>query len=207
MSIGFGIFLGLFFCGLIYLYTQTKDRWNWAKGCKSVFVVMGVLISLGLIFIGGIYLYGYYQEIPKVITEFKGVKLGESLSDVTFKLGNPEKVKNEWYKYSSPDRGVEIQDGKVSFITYFWEIRKSDYTKLNGIKCGSSGDEIFKSFGKDVRVLCDMGKEKDDKLIRAYDVMKYGTRYYLYTNLVYRMGITSPETLKSSTGTRWGHCQ
>jgi len=205
MSIGFGIFLGLFFCGLIYLYTQTKDRWNWAKRCKSVFVVLGVLISLGLISIGGIFLYDYYQGIPKVITEFKGVKLGESLSDVTFKLGNPEKVKNEWYGYSSPDRGVKIQDGKVSFITYF--CKNSDYTKLNGIKCNSSGDTIFKRFGKDVRVLCDMGKERDDKLIRAYDVMKYGTRYYLYTNLVYRMGITSPETLKSSIGTRWDHCQ
>ena len=45
---GIGIFLGLCFCGFIYLYTQTKDRWNWSKLCKILVYVVITPIVLGL---------------------------------------------------------------------------------------------------------------------------------------------------------------
>ena len=31
MTLGLGIFLSAFFLGTIYLYGQTKDRWNWKE--------------------------------------------------------------------------------------------------------------------------------------------------------------------------------
>ena len=88
---GIGIFLGLCFCGFIYLYTQTKDRWNWSKLRKILSYVVITPIVLGLVFWGGLFLYSKYEERPKIITSYKGVKLGDSLNDVNFKLGKFQK--------------------------------------------------------------------------------------------------------------------
>lgn len=92
---GIGIFLGLCFCGFIYLYTQTKDRWNWSKLRKILSYVVITPIVLGLVFWGGLFLYSKYEERPKIITSYKGVKLGDSLNDVKFKVGKFEKF-GEW---------------------------------------------------------------------------------------------------------------
>ena len=46
MSVGEGIFYGLVSLGIIYLYIQTKDRWNWKK---IVFRFFGGIIGLVLI--------------------------------------------------------------------------------------------------------------------------------------------------------------
>ena len=89
---GIGIFLGLCFCGVIYLYTQTKDRWNWSKLGKILSYVVITPIVLGLVFWGGLFLYPKYEERPKIITSYKGVKLGDSLNDVNFKLGKFQKI-------------------------------------------------------------------------------------------------------------------
>ena len=93
MSIGLGLFLGLVFCGVVYLYTQTKDRWNWVKGKKIILYLIAASFALGLILWAGFFLNAQYEMRPRVITEFQGVKLGEKLQDVTFKLGPLEIMK------------------------------------------------------------------------------------------------------------------
>src|SRR5690348_5920371 len=88
-DVGLGLFLGLSFCGLIYLFVQTKDRWNWAQARKIILIGIGTLVLLAALSIAGLTSYEYYQHLPIVITEFQGLKLGDTLSDACFKLGPP----------------------------------------------------------------------------------------------------------------------
>lgn len=219
MGTGLGIFLGLFFCGLIYLYIQTRDRWNWAKASKTVLVTLAVGILLGLISIGGVFLYHHYQGLPKVITEFKELKLGESLSDATFKLGVPGRYvvvsqtgNEETYVFSSSSVQATLRDGKIVRVSYSCALNKYDPTSLNGIVCGDSGDKILTRFNKDVRVLCrvlskEEGPWSDYQRVRVYDVVKYGTRYELMQNSVFAMEIASPEDIERSNGGEWDKCK
>src|SRR5262249_19254000 len=195
MDIGLGLFLGLCFCGLIYLYTQTKDRWNWAKARKAFLVTLWALILLGGISIGGILSYQYYQGLPRVITEIQGLKLGDTRSDAVFKLGEPERLSvvspdggEETVSFRSHSVSATLRSHKVVSVTYSCKSNERNHTSLNGIHCGDRGEKILKNFDGNVRVLCHIvAKEQGpwteyQRLSRAYDVVKYGTRYQLIQN-------------------------
>lgn len=98
---------------------------------------------------------------------------------------------------------VNIKNNKIDFIAHNCKNDSYDGTELNGIRCGSTGDEILNKFGSDVRVLCSMEK---NGLRRAYDVVKYGTRYYLDKNTVHQMAIFPPAALESNVGKNWDKC-
>src|SRR5690348_5151881 len=89
MDIGLGLLLGLSFCGLIYLYVQTKDRWNWARTRKIVFIGICTVVVLTILSFASFFAYEYYQRLPRIITGFYGLNLGDTLSDACFKLGPP----------------------------------------------------------------------------------------------------------------------
>ena len=247
---GFGIFCGLVFCGLIYLYTQTKDRWNWGKLKKIILWIVLIPIILGLIWGGVNYLIEKNENRPKILTEFKNVKLGEDFSDVVFRLGKPTrreaklvewslkklnetKITDPQYvtvlkeynkteeeldkvnKSSSTDGdydfgenlSVEFKNHKVNFIYFLCP--EFNYEKLNGIGCGDTSENIKEKFGSDnIRVLCGLKPDEDTKgMFRAYDVIKYGTRYYLSTNSVLAVGLTDSKSLESKFGINWGKCE
>ena len=46
MSIAFSIFLAAVFLGVIYLYINTRGRWNWPRITKRALVILGVLIAI-----------------------------------------------------------------------------------------------------------------------------------------------------------------
>jgi hypothetical protein len=93
MDTGTGLFLGLVFCGTIFLYSQTKDRWNWSKLKKIGKWLAITLIALIIISIVYIYINNKEEkaqtiwESPKITNELMGIKLNDSFKDVQFKLG------------------------------------------------------------------------------------------------------------------------
>ena len=114
---------------------------------------------------------------------------------MTFRHGAFEKLepsKTEVRKYEDEDDywnnsirvGVSIRDGIVQAMWYLCRRSESDYTRVNGIACNDSGDEIIEKFGKGVRVLCE--KQPSDSAVqsRVFDVVQYGTRYRLMKNRV-----------------------
>ncbi len=185
---------------------------------KPVLVALGVFIVVALILlavfsIGGFLLYEYYQGSPKVITEFQGVKLGESLSDATFKLGEPGKDsigslnQGEASFFSrSNEVSVALRNKKVESVTYTCKLKESDGTSLHGIRCGDNGDKILGRFDRDVRVLCRI-TDKQEGLRRVYDAVKYGAGYFLTRNVVVAMEIASPERLNFAREHGWGACE
>ena len=89
MDTGTGLFCGLVILGVIYLYTQTKDRWNWKK---IVFSMIGILLILLGIFWLSLWLPKQLTpnagvDKPKLITSSDGISLGDTLADVEFKKG------------------------------------------------------------------------------------------------------------------------
>ena len=185
---------------------------------KTVLVTVGVFILVALFLVavfstGGFLLYEYYQGLPKVITEFQGVKLAESLSDATVKLGEPDKdsivspnQEGETFFFRSRQVSVSLRNNKIESVTYTCKVNGSDYTSLNEIRCGDNGDKILGRFDRDVRVLCRI-TDKQEGLRRVYDAVKYGTGYFLTQNVIVAMEIASPEWLNSDREHGWGKCQ
>ena len=185
---------------------------------KTALVTLGVFILVALFLLvvvstGGFLLYEYYQGSPKVITEFQGVKLGESLSDATFKLGEPDKdsiekanQEGETFFFRSRQVSVTLRNNKVESVTYTCKLKEPDTTSLNGIRCGDNGDKILGRFDRDVRVLCRI-TDKQEGPRRVYDAVKSETGYFLTQNVIVAMEIASPERLNSARGHGWGKCQ
>ena len=185
---------------------------------KTVLIALGVfflvaLILLAVFSIDGFLLYEYYQGAPKVVTEFQGVKLGESLSDARFQLGEPDKdsieranQEGETFFFRSRQVSVTLRNNKVASVTYTCKLNESDHISLNGIRCGDNGDTIHRRFDRDVRVLCHI-TDKQEGLRRVYDVVKYETGYFLTQNVIVAMEIASPEWLNSDRERGWGKCQ
>ena len=185
---------------------------------KTALITLGVFILVALFLlaifsIGGFFLYEYYQGLPRVITEFQGVKLGESLSDATLKLGEPGKdsigspnQEGDTFFFRSNEVSVTLRNKKVESVTYTCKLKVSDDTSLNGIRCGDNGDKILGRFDRDVRVLC-LITDKQEELRRVYDAVKYGTGYFLTQNVIVAMEIASPEWLNSDREHGWGKCE
>ncbi len=164
-------------------------------------------------------MYRHYHGLPKVITEFKELKLGESLSDATFKLGNPGPFviespthKEETYSFEPFHVQATLRNGKIVRVSYSCMKSKTDFTSLNGIICGDSGDNILAKFDKEVRILCRILDKQEgpwldyQRVTRVYDLVKYGIRYELMRNSVSTMEIASPEDLESSNQIEWDKC-
>lgn len=116
-----------------------------------------------------------------------------------------KKVRNGEYWFGS-DR-VTIKNNLVADIFYRCDSAIGDFTAVNQIGCGASGDEILAKFGSDVRILCAAKQRDGDGPSRVYDVIKYGTRYYLTTNSVEAILVATPSTLKSYVGLNWDRCK
>ena len=229
MGIGIGIFLGLVFVGTIYLYTQTKDSWNWRKIWKRVGIGFLALILIPLVLAAIAWVYSsisdYYASKPKVISSLHGLTLGEKFSDVEFKLPlkkqarqwNPE----DMIEYDVVDqKNREISFDKNNKLIALGETCTEDkgpnaplFESINGIGCGATSDDIVNRYGKgEVRIQCpskaQLDERKDDKEIkfRVYDAIDYGVRYHLGNNYMFAITITTPSTLKGWSGKNWIPC-
>ena len=91
----------------------------------------------------------YIDSRPRLITELKGIELGEKLSDVIFK--KPGFVMAEgvetprwgvvYENRQQHDARILILDGKVSRISYTCN-EADDFSSINGIGCGAVADAI-----------------------------------------------------------------
>jgi hypothetical protein len=264
MDTGTGLFLGLVFCGTIFLYSQTKDRWNWSKLLKIGKWLIIIFIALIIIFIVYIHFNNKHEkaqtiwESPKITDELMGIKLNDSFNDVQFKFGNltpsgwygdvgesylrrlsssdlefistgrVEKLSDDGIKILSkkyPDlkesiaRGlfsfntdllpqknlsVTVKNKKIEAIMYNCADYDGQSVIVNTVGCDTSGEEIQKKFGKDIRILC----SKDNaSFVRVYDVVRYGVRYYLAQNRVGSFLIAEPKVLETYIGFNYDKCE
>lgn len=214
MGIGLGLFFGFVVVGLVYLYVSTKEQWNWSKIIKRTSLILGGLFTLFILLAGGFLAKSkWWDARPLLITQLVGVSIGEKLTDVFFKHGDfkreskadPNDKSREDYENTDKHIFLTVKDGTVRTVLY--DCQEPDYKSMNGIACGDSGETIKEKFGERVRILC--GKEKTDngKFVRVYDVVDYGTRYFLHMNKVVALLIATPKDLQSFVGLNWDKCE
>ena len=214
MSIGLGIFLASLYLGTIYLYVQTRDRWNWSKLiARGAFVVVGGGIGAAILY-GGVVGYEEWAARPKVVAGIGAVSAGDAWPDVVFKLGKFEEIKptgepgrpdERWYRHETLPLHVNVRQARVAYVIYHCHDGSPDrYGPFNGIRCGDDGSSVMKAFGDKVRVLC--RKQKDFEYLRVYDVVEYGTRYVMSSNKVSSIGVAEPAQLATFHGINWDKC-
>ena len=166
---------------------------------------------------------------PQVVTSLVGISIGEKLSDVVFKQGLFKKQEDseglvsqyqreEIYRQDDKRVSIRIREGIVTAITYRCgsDNPRADGSspnddavspKINEVVCGDSGDKIKQSFGNKVRVLCRIKETDRSHLYRVYDVVEYGTRYFLVQNKVTGFYVVDEKRLESLVGFNWSECK
>jgi hypothetical protein len=95
MSVGLGIFLSTLVMALLFLYAITRDRWNWERGVRLLFLGSVAIASLAGIGIASVYVWTLGSNIWKrsfsiVQTEYWGLRLGMSMEEVKHVKGIPD---------------------------------------------------------------------------------------------------------------------
>src|SRR5437867_11361767 len=86
MNLGTGIFLGLIFLGVIWLYVATWQRWRWKRIMAWLF---GVIAAPVLCFFAWLWVSNYLDSFPRREEELWGLKPGMTIEDVLFRKGEP----------------------------------------------------------------------------------------------------------------------
>jgi hypothetical protein len=156
----------------------------------------------------------WYEERPKLAESLQGVNIGEKFSDFMFR--NPgfsevqriQGIQNNTKDYYNKEKRlfVDFRDGVVSDVTYICD--NVDFVSINGISCGTSGEQIQSHFAKETRILCMKDKSDKDYLTRrVFDTFKFGVRYFLNSNKVEGIRIASPRDLEGYIGVNWVPCE
>ena len=167
------------------------------------------------ILVGGYFGYERWDKRPQVIKSLYGITLGETLSDVTFKKGpfvkrpRDSSLKQhddeEHYSQVATRLNIMIRNGIVTHVWYVCD-SKSDFTKVNNVTCGDSGESIESKFGNMTRVLCAKAPAAGAVPLRVYDIPRFGTRYGLTENRVGAFIVMTPNALESAVGINWDKC-
>ena len=213
MTLGLGIFLSTVVIATLLLYRWTGNHWNWNKIRRRALTIVGVFAFSGVLLAIAVMTYDRWQSRAKVITSLKGVSLGDKLSEVAFRHGSFEKqLKNvdsveqyedeEYHFQTEVGLQLGVREGVVTTVAYICN-KESDSTALNRVLCGDSGDKVKDLFPTKLRVLC----HKNNKLMRVFDVVEYGTRYFVRQNRIEGFLVTSIKVLESSSGFKWEPCK
>lgn len=190
MDLGTGIFLSAIFLGGVALYIATKDRWNWKK---VILWPLGVVTALAVI--GGLITYGYikFEERPKKLTEFWGVSLSDTVTDVKFKKGRTvDQVFPDFFAHfpngSSSDGAtyfIKLNNDRVKAVlcsgnTYYC-------ASLHGVNTYDSLSDVEKKLGSPSFV-----SRTNDELTRAYSFEKFNIVVEFSEGKMQALGIYDP---------------
>lgn len=213
------IFSGIALFSIIFLYTKTADRWNWKKIWKVSGLSLVSIILIPLILWALVYGYEsfnrYLDEKPKKVTSMNGVTLGESLSDIKFKLDIElsESFSKGWESlvYLSKDKRVLFQFSEDKKLIRTGELcvyeqgRLISGPVLNGISCSSSGEDILSKYRVgEIKIKC--GRDPKNTS-RVYDAINYNIRYTLTGNQVESIAIISPDQFLVVATKNWIPCE
>lgn len=215
MTVGAGIFWGCLFISAAIFFAVTKDRLSWGKYLRRTAiggaVVLGILLLVG----GGYWAYERYLDSRNdVITGLNGVSLGESKSDIEFRVGTSkfEKIDfvdslkvsgDETFAFTAPgDTWVWVTFRQEKAIAVASICRKDAYytPRINGIRCHDSGDALLERFGDGVKKWCNLHQAG----YRAYAVDQFQVAYTLTENRV--EGFLIGEDLPQRSPIAWKPC-
>ena len=211
MSVGTGIFLGLLSLGLVYLYVQTREKWNWKKIAKGFGFVCAALLILVVGTIGYFLVPDWWGNRPRPVSEYASLRFGMSMDEVLYIKGLPSHVLGPTIKdFREIIDQKEIPEGKSirNYDAWAWDsdLERLDvgFDKENGnvrrIACYST-----KRYGcpgllgmrigiSEEDVVARLGKPSTEELsgvTKKLGYGKYNLFFFLNKQSVYYLGIRS----------------
>lgn len=184
MEAGTGIFWGLLVLALVVLYLKTRDRWNWRKiVVRSTLLVFGLAACIWL----GLWGTSWHQNRVIAVTEFLGVKLTDTTTDIKFKKGKPKYEGNDgFWAFVGPDNDYEsivlIRDKKLRAIQY---VGKCTYChNVFGLGISTSYDQVLEKLGQPTHVA-----SSEDSLRRIASFDQWNLFFQLEEGKVVSLGM------------------
>jgi hypothetical protein len=195
MSIGDGIFFSAILLSVVGLYAATKDRWNWKRIAKWG---IGAPVALGAFLATGLWGYSTYENRSTKQTQFEGVSLSSSSSDVRFLKGEPihKNSSEDLWVYDAHSGSSQSEDAvllvqfrneRIRHITYWANERQIVNPYLLGFTIGSNYEAVLQKLGEPSNV-----STSADGLNRVLSFEKYNCFFEFQRGRVRTFGIYDP---------------
>ncbi len=197
MTLGEGIFLSAVLLSAVGLFIATKDRWNWKRIVKWA---IGLPLVLVAVLAAGLWGYAKFEDRPTAQTEFEGLRLAATPTDVRFLKGTPverHSTDDRWVfpaqsGSAEPDDAVlivQFREGRLRHITYWANERQIFKPYLLGFTIGSDYEAVLKKIGEPSNV-----SASPDGLSRVLSFAKYNVFFEFERGQVRTFGIFDSKT-------------
>ncbi len=188
MSVRAAVLLSAVFIGVVALYLETRDQWNWTKLMRRL--ILGLLLL-----VGGIGGWIYWSSLPpsSPVSEFWGIALGASKSDVRFLKGEPSEIvePGTWVYVADRSRTYSLVFGNTDEIIRILAVSGPGFgsgASLLGVRTGFGTQRLVDQLGEPSRVL-----RLPNDLRRAYLYTHLNAVFILEQSAVVSYGIYDVE--------------
>jgi hypothetical protein len=171
MTFGSGLFGSTVLILLAISVWQITKHKKWklfGKVCAGLSAVCALVVGVG-------YLWNYVSTRPKPVTEFEGVKLGASITDVTVTLGAPSQVDGDRLHFADKAFIADFTNDKSRKLRRLCSI--SDTFNLMGFDKSSTEIDIVKKLGPPSRISL-----SGDGLYKILNYRKWNANFSINSN-------------------------
>jgi len=171
MELGTGIYSSTVLVLLAISVWQITKHKKWklfGKVCAGLAAVCALVVGVG-------YLWNYVSNRPKPVTEYEGVKLGASITDVTVALGAPSKVDDNQLSFDEKNLFADFSKDKSRSLIRLCVY--GDKVDLMGFNQSSTESDIVKKLGHPNKI-----SVSGDGLSKIINYRKWNANFGIRTN-------------------------
>lgn len=182
MDLGTGIYSSTVLVLLAISVWQITKHKKWklfGKVCAGLGAVCALVVGVG-------YLWNYVSTRPKPLTEFEGVKLGASITDVTLTLGAPTNVFGNRITYDEKEIIADFESKKLQSLELLCS--ESPAKNVMGFDIYSRESDVIKKLGVPSRTSI-----SSDGLFKLISYKKWNVAFGVRANSIHEICMSSSE--------------
>lgn len=153
MGVRAAVLLAAVVIGVVALYLETRERWDWTKLIRRL--LLGLVLVVGSVG-GGI----YWSSLPPTspVSELWGIALGASKDDVLFLKGEPAAIlePGTWFYAPSRNRAYHVVFGDSDEVVRILVLSGPGFSSgapIFGVRTGFRTQRLVDRLGEPSRVL------------------------------------------------------